>query len=221
MKQIDLNFDSRYSWAVDMVRELQARNPAIQTILDIGAGDERLRVEIERLGLKYYSFDLFPQNDRVRKWNIEEPYPYTEKADAVIFLEVIEHLTNPGLCLKNVADVINKGGHLILSTPNPAWSGNRMHLLGNGVLGMFTEEDLRLNHHVFTPWYHIIKYMLQSSGFAESKYYPLGKQTDITDYPFWGLKMPVRLGFRLIKKAIEAKDAVAKGAMYGVVAIKG
>jgi SAM-dependent methyltransferase len=220
MHNNDLNLDSRFSWAIERVKNLKKSNPQFQNIFDVGAGSELLKNEVIKLGMNYYSFDLFPPNDNVRKWDIEQSFPYEGTADIVIFLEVVEHLNNPGLSLKNISNVINDNGYLILSTPNPSWSGSRLHLLGKGFLGMFTEQDLILNHHVFTPWQHIVKYLLSENGFLNIDIYTLGKKTSIIAYPFWGLKMPFRIIFRLVKKIIERMDSQAIGALYGVLAQK-
>lgn len=212
----DLYLDSRFVWAIDRIKELKNKNPHFLTVYDVGSGNEKLKEAVLDLGMTYYSFDLFPPNDNVRRWDIEQPFPYDGKAHIVIMLEVIEHLNNPYLCLQNIFNVIEEGGHLLLSTPNPSWSGARLYLLKHGVLGMFTEQDLELNHHVFTPWWHIVRYMLQSVGFNNLKRYHLGKKTSIVAYPIWGVKLPGRLFFRLIKKIIEWSDSKAIGALYAI-----
>ena len=220
MNRYDLNLDSRFYFAYETTKSFFQNNSEIKNVFDIGSGSELMRDKIESLGLNYYSFDLFPPNETVRKWNIEEPFPYNEKADIVIFLEVVEHLNNPLLSLQNISKLITKGGCLILSSPNPSWSGSRLSLLRNGYLDMFKVKDLEINHHVFTAWQHIVVYFLKECNFSQIKINTLGKKTSVTAFPFWGIKMPFRLFYRGIKILIEKKDSTAIGALYGIVAIK-
>jgi SAM-dependent methyltransferase len=220
MPRDHLDLDSRFAWAIQTLKQLKLGNPRIQTVFDIGSGNESLRGEIGKMGLDYRSFDLFPQNENVRQWNIEERFPHQGTADVALCLEIVEHLNNPWLGMGNVGAVIRPGGFLIMSTPNPSWSESRLHLLSAGVLGMFTEEDLSLNHHVFTPWQHIIRSLLLDNGFENIHFHALGKATSVFAQPLWGLKLPLRVGFRLIKKLIENLDSSAVGALYGVQAQK-
>ncbi len=216
----DLNLDSRFVWAIESLKATKLLFPEIKTVFDIGSANEILAEQVRDMGLIYHSFDLFPPNNNVRKWNIEEPFPYEGSADVIIFLEVIEHLNNPWLGIKNIIHALNPGGHIFISTPNPAWSHSTLHLLSHGVLGMFSKEDLRLNHHVFTPWQHIVEFMLQDNGLGNIRFTALGKKTSVGAYPFWGLKLPLRIFFRLLKKIIEQTNTNAIGALYGVQAQK-
>ena len=220
MKENDLNLDSRFDFAYETTKSIVGENPSFKNVFDIGSGNELMRERILKLGANYSSYDLFPANESVKKWNIEEPFPYDGKADIIIFLEVIEHINNPYLALQNLYNVLNKGGYIILSTPNPAWSGSQLSLLRNGYLDMFKIEDLENNHHVFIPWPHIVKHYFKEIGFKEIEYKLLGNKTSLVAYPFWGLKLPFRLIYRTIKKLIEANNKNAVGALYGLVAKK-
>ncbi len=217
----DLASDRRFDWALAELKYLVARGEDIGTVFDIGSGDERLARDVRNMGLEYLSFDVAPATATVRHWNIEEPFPYEGSADVVIFLEIVEHLNNPWLGVRNIARVLRPGGYLILSTPNPAWSASRLSLLGRGALTMFTEQDLILNHHVFTPWRHVVERLLLDNGITDLRFAALGKATNILAKPFWGFKMPLRLVFRLMKTVIERVDRQARGAAYGVVGRNG
>lgn len=220
MKDFDLNLNSRFDFAYNTSKSLLGKNPHFKTVFDIGSGNELMKNKIKSLGLNYSSFDLFPSTENVKKWNVEDPFPYEGKADIIIMLEVIEHLNNPWLSLKNIAASLNDGGYLILSTPNPTWSGSRLSLLSNGYLDMFRIQDLELNHHVFIGWRHIVKQVLLDNHFSEIEMKLLGKKTSFFAYPIWGLKLPFRLIYRLIKILIEKRDPLAIGALYGVIAKK-
>lgn len=216
----DLALDTRFDWTLGVLKDLLTRGEEIRTVFDIGSGSERLAREIRGMSLEYCSFDIAPMSNTVRRWNIEEPFPYDGAPDAVLFLETVEHLNNPWLGVQNVARILRPGGYLILSTPNPEWSASRLTLLARGVLAMFTEDDLKLNHHVFTPWRHVVERLLLDNGISDLHFTALGKRTNLLAKPFWGIKLPARLIFRLAKVLIEWFDERAQGALYGLVGKK-
>jgi SAM-dependent methyltransferase len=211
--------DERFRWAFESLSQLH-KEGVCGTVFDVGAGAERMRRMVQSLGLKYASFDSSPSTDNVIGWNVEFSCPSRTLADVVILLEVIEHLSNPGLGLRNIVAAIKRGGYLILSVPNPAWSDSRFSLLRKGVLTMFTQEDLEVNHHVFTPWQHVVFRMLSDSGLAIVASSPIGGRTTLWSSPFWGRKMPLRIAYRAMKIALERADASSIGPLYGVVAKK-
>jgi SAM-dependent methyltransferase len=211
--------DERFEWALERLTQIH-RESSIETVYDIGAGAEQMRQKVESLGLKYTAFDIFPRNDKVAKWDVELPCPFRTISDVVILLEVVEHLNNPWLGLRNIVAAIKPGGFLILSTPNPGWSESRLWLLRKGVLTMFTQEDLDTNHHVFTPWKHVILRLLSDNGLKLVCASPIGAKTKLLASPFWGWKMPFRVAYRATKMTLERTDQSSVGALYGVVAKK-
>ena len=120
--------------------------------------------------------------------------------------------------MKNIGQTIAPGGYLILTTPNPAWSSSRVELLKSGYLSCFRQSDVDLNHHVFTPWPHIVKKLLHDSGFKILEYSTLDGKTVIFDKNLRGLSAPAQLISRLFKKSIERKDPAACGMSYGIIA---
>jgi len=67
-----------------------------------------------------------------KQCDFNEKLPFRNKSfDAVISLEVIEHLEKSEFFLQEINRILKKGGVLILSTPNFAWFPYRLrHLLG-------------------------------------------------------------------------------------------
>jgi SAM-dependent methyltransferase len=70
-----------------------------------------------------YGIDINPSSgdDRImlKRHDIEEGLPYPDGFfDVVIFLEVIEHLHNYRLVMKEIKRVLKDGGMLVISTPN-------------------------------------------------------------------------------------------------------
>ena len=214
---------NRFEWAAlkakTLIDQYHQNNKAVY--YDVGAGANTL---VKTIGVdtdRNHSFDMFPINDEVDQWDIQEPFVYNyAPADLITFLEIVEHLNNPWLCIKNLAAVMAPGGHLILSTPNPGWSSSRVNLLFKGFLTCFTESDLRLNHHVFTAWPHILEKLLNDNGLAVIEYVTLDGPTEMFDKALKASSSFVQLPARGIKKFIEKSDPTSIGMSYGVVARK-
>ena len=116
---------SRYDFAFNALQALMPSLPS-RVVFDMGPGDGRMR-RIESIGFVWRGFDQKAWGD-VSSWDLNEPCSTNEGcAGAVLLLDVIEHCLNPGLALKNIAAVLQSNGRLILTTPNPRWSGSRIH----------------------------------------------------------------------------------------------
>jgi hypothetical protein len=210
---------SRYEWAPAQARMLLPQSTN-KIVADIGAGDARLRTTITDAGGEWWGYDLKPATDIVRKWDIEQPAdPTFLKPAVVLMLDVLEHLCNPWYALKNISDHLLAGGHLIMTTPNPLWSRSRMSALANGTPACFTQSDLDLNHHVFTPWPHIVERLLADCGLTAIRYDTLDGQTHWPCGPIT-FRYPLRVGFAFVNKWIESHDRSACGMSYGIVARK-
>jgi len=219
--QLSANLSAnRYEWATEVVKNLLNNTPGA-IYYDIGAGTYALAQKIAPGNALTKSFDLYPQSDDIQQWDIEEPLPYHyPQADIVTFLEIVEHLNNPWMCLKNISAIIKPGGHLILTTPNPGWSTSRINLLFKGFLACFTKSDLDLNHHVFTAWPHIVNKLLNDNQFQIVDYVTLDGRTHLFDKNIKPASALIQIPVRLIKKLIEKKDPTAVGMSYGIVARK-
>jgi hypothetical protein len=219
MKLTDNSVLSRYDWAPAQLRMLLPQTQ-VKTVADIGAGNGRLRQDVSDGGGDWHGYDLIPVTENVSKWNIEQPAgPTFPRPSLVLMLDVLEHLCNPWEALKNISEFLLPGGHLILTTPNPLWSRSRMSALINGTPCCFTKSDLDLNHHVFTPWPHVVERLLSDCGLAVISYDTLDGVTQWPRGPV-NLRYPVRLAFALANKWIESRDPTACGMSYGIVARK-
>jgi len=189
-----------------------------KVVFDIGAGDGQMQ-RIESLGLAYHGFDRNPCAGSSR-WDLNEPPPkLSSSAGAAMLLDVIEHCANPGLALKNIASVLQPGAQLIVTVPNPRWSRSRTHALFHGYPACFTQSDLDLNHHVFTPWPHILQRMLNDANFIIENYVTLDGVTRFWDRPL-SVTYPIRCLTSLSHIIIERLDRSACGMSYGLTARK-
>lgn len=214
MSEKILKFLNRSEFANAMIDKYYGQTPN-HFISDIGAGFGHMQQKIEAVGGVWQPFDYIKKMDFSIIWDLNDTAPINvPKAGMIVFLEVLEHLGNPLVGIQNIANHIEKGGILILTTPNPQSSKNRLNLLLKGTLYAFQEKHL-VEHHVFTPWEHVVRHFLESSGFEILEYaivdtaYQKRKETSFKDVVKFYLE-----------KLIELKNDKAKGMSYGIVAIK-
>lgn len=51
---------------------------------------------------------------------------YKERFDCVLITEIIEHVAHPDEFLRSAANMVRPGGHIVMSTPNGAYFGNKL-----------------------------------------------------------------------------------------------
>lgn len=202
----------RYAFTGNFLRAL----PGPKTIFDIGAGKCPMRQPAQEAGHIWHGFDLAPSEPSVTAWNLDDTCPSAEKADAVIMLDVIEHLFNSSLALANISAAMKPGAQILMTMPNPCWSRSRFHHLALGNLAAFTENDLEWNHHVFPVWPHVLKRLLANHGLEIERYVTLDGRTD------WprpkSAAWPALMVEAAVRKYIERRDPRATGFSYAVVA---
>jgi SAM-dependent methyltransferase len=208
---------SRYAFAESIVRQ-NVGALISKTVFDVGSHDDRMCEQVSALGLTWVGFDLKPAGSNVVLWNLNDVCPVHDASPGmVLLLDVIEHLYNPGKAVANIATIMAPGALLVVTMPNPRWSRSRLHALLTGYPACFTESDLRFNHHVFTPWPHVIEHLLMESGFVIEQCVTLDGSYS---WPAFTLspKYAARLAHAAINKLIEWYDPSACGMSYAVVA---
>jgi SAM-dependent methyltransferase len=216
--QLDGNFaGDRYHFAEGKVRAL-AVSGRRHLIFDIGAGDGSLR-SLAGVDFEWSGFDREEWGD-VIGWDLAKPCPLVDRlADVVLLLDVIEHLPNPGLALHNISAAMQDGGVLIVTTPNPRWSGSRINTLVRGEVSSFSEHDLDENYHVLPIWPHVLDRFLGEAGLMTESYFTLGGPTRLFEAK-GRLSGPLRWMLNAVQMVIESADATAQGDSYAMVAVK-
>jgi SAM-dependent methyltransferase len=207
---------SRYEFAATEACRLK---PMLNSVIafDVGAGQAPMRAPLEGFGYEWNGFDLFPAHEDIQLWDLTEPKSVEKKADLILMMDVLEHLFNPGIAMRHISDALLPGGRIILTVPNPKWSRGRISLLYKGYIDCFSQSDLDLNHHVFTPWPHIVSKLLDDVGLEIEKYVTLEGRTGFPR-PNLSLHYPVSVAHALVNKLIEASDPSSCGMSYGFVA---
>jgi SAM-dependent methyltransferase len=137
--------------------------PPRSVVLDVGGGimgvllsrllqfdvivadvNDRARTDIENLGLRFVTIDLF-----------RDTPPPADKVDLVVLQEVIEHIPQPPyLVMRRIAGMLKPNGRLFLTTPNGHRFRNLVYMaLGKEILGIYRypQEGEALGHqHEYT-----------------------------------------------------------------------
>jgi 2-polyprenyl-3-methyl-5-hydroxy-6-metoxy-1,4-benzoquinol methylase len=109
-----------------------------ERLIDLGCGAGELCVYARDLGYEVTAVDVSESNVKnVRSLglaaqvaDLNRPLPFEDNSfDFAILVEVIEHVVNAELLLKEIARILRPGGQLLLSTPNHAYYGNRFAAL--------------------------------------------------------------------------------------------
>jgi SAM-dependent methyltransferase len=207
-------YTDRGEFAAKMLQKYIHKSPT-KIVSDIGAGFGHMKKEVENVNATWQPFDYVRKIEESIIWDLNNLAPTgVDKAGIVIFLEVLEHLDNPLLGIQNIAAHTEKGGLLILTTPNPQSSKNTLSLFLRGSLYAFQEKHIKENH-VFTPWKHIVYDFLLRSGFEVLEY-------AVVDLQYKEIKNPSFKDWikSKIENFIEYKNPLARGMSYGIVARK-
>jgi len=121
------------------------------SLLDVGCGCGDIALELAHHGYNVVGIDLEPV--RIRKANaLSEKYgksqlfsrkrlqdfEFSDKFDAVLLGEVLEHFENPVDVLEQVGQILTPGGLVIITTPNMPSLRNRLQF---GLLGVFPDNN--------------------------------------------------------------------------------
>jgi ubiquinone/menaquinone biosynthesis C-methylase UbiE len=87
--------------------------PSGKILLDLGCGDKHLENSVKKRNINYYGLDITDVNFEYDKLPFED-----NKIDIIVFLAVIEHISNPDNLLNEVYRILKPGGIIYITTPN-------------------------------------------------------------------------------------------------------
>lgn len=131
---------SHFSRYVETLRVVPKTSSRLK-VLDIGIASRHLAILVKKL-FNYQVFGIDKERPETNHWkkrfdregiefrlcDLEKNRIPFEDAyfDIVLFCEVLEHLSNPRITLKEINRVLKGGGTLVLTTPNRASLGTRL-----------------------------------------------------------------------------------------------
>ncbi|MCP9788992.1 methyltransferase domain-containing protein [Cyanobium sp. Maggiore-St4-Cus] len=144
----------------DIANVIQSLCPPGSRILDMGAGQGALSLRLSELGYKVKAIDSNLEDFKTSGTDFEyelidfdEPgaleafVKKNESAfDAVLGIEVIEHLENPWSYVRSLASLAKPGGLVIVSTPHTASWLTRIYYLLTGTFFGFQKHNLSYGH---------------------------------------------------------------------------
>lgn len=160
----------------ERVAELAVREfPPGAKVCDLGAGTGALGVRLEDRGFRVTAADLVADNfgagdsvEFIRSDLDGDFLPGHEgRFDAIVAVEIIEHLENPRHFLRRAGELLATSGRLIVTTPNIASPVSKARFLATGRFQWFTEADRSSLGHLspISPW--LLVDALADAGFEQ------------------------------------------------------
>jgi len=115
--------------------------PPGSTVLDVGCGPGVVAKALSARGCSVWGLEIDPRRaSSARKYCVEvregdiEAIALTDafeglRFDAILFLDVLEHLRDPGAVLAGAAELLAPGGRVLISIPNVTHGALRLELL--------------------------------------------------------------------------------------------
>ncbi len=142
-------------------------------VLEFGAGSGAMSLRLADRGFDVTASDLFPESFKPTRipfvaadLNGAFAAQWPQGFDAVMALEIVEHLENPRDVLRQIRALLPVGGQLVLSTPNIANPVSQALFLRRGQFQWFRDIDYREQGHItpLSPW--VLEKALLEAGFA-------------------------------------------------------
>ena len=161
-------------------------------LLNVGCGTGRFH---ENVNLKYdiWNCDKFIVDvPNFKQCDLDKPWPYQQdQCDALISLEVIEHVENPWHFLREAKRVVKPGGTIVITTPNNQSERAKRAFQRTGSFPWFQNEHVTSQLRHITPLFDWqMKFMCQEMQ-LDLEFHTWTPQDDMVD-DNWIFKIKVR-----------------------------
>ncbi len=158
-----------------VAEELRSRFPKGVTVLELGAGSGALTERLIDLGFTVTPLDLDDatwQNRRSKlvvadlngdEW---ENSLDAQQYDAVIAIEVIEHLQNPRRFVETLFRLTSNNGICVITTPNVLCARSTILMLTKGTFHLFSQRDYFRTGHISILPHWLLETMGKEVGFS-------------------------------------------------------
>jgi cyclopropane fatty-acyl-phospholipid synthase-like methyltransferase len=168
-----------------IAQKIQTELPKGSCILDLGAGEGALSLRLSDLGYQVTSADKDANNFNCGKsaffcLNFDIPdeiiafvAAHEVEFDAVLGVEVIEHVQDQWQYVRQLMKMTKPGGLVLITTPNISSWLSRASFFLTGQFHQFTNSDLSYGHiNPISPWQ--LALIMQMSGAVDIKMTPCG-----------------------------------------------
>lgn len=146
--------------------------PSGASLLELGAGTGSLSLRLADQGYAVTAVDYVEENFKATHSNIRFLQADLNKAlpaeaagnyDAVLAVEIIEHLENTRQVVRNMAEVVKPGGRLLITTPNICNPKSVFTFLSSGRFDLFLPRHYEKDGHINpVPWFVLHDALLEA-----------------------------------------------------------
>ncbi len=169
---------------------IHASVPAGGGVLEVSCGDAALLEILQRAGFEVRGTNFTRYPDSSASVAIDEGVdilaglPYADASfDAVLFLDVFEHLADHDAALRHATRVLRPGGCVIICSPNICNISSRGHFLLTGFfkvrrsfIGFDMPADRSFAFHNYPPHLPVLLYQMQAHGLPLERFDAVGRK---------------------------------------------
>ncbi len=179
-------------------------------VLDLGAGAGALSLRLADAGFRVTAFDYAVDNFR-----LHGEIPFTcadlnsdfasdlaaQSADAVVAVEIVEHLENPRHLVRQALRALRPGGYLLMTTPNVDSCFSLLSQLRYGHPDLFDDKCYRSDGHITPVSAWLMRHAVAEAGMEIMFCHSFGEHA-----PRW---WKYRLAMRLLRCFLSDKEFAA------------